>query len=92
MPESYVHRIGRTARAGASGSAISFCSADERAYLRAIESLIRQPIEVVDDHPYHCADAAAGKGAGKPAGNRGRQGGRGQRPQRHHGQRGRRAA
>jgi ATP-dependent RNA helicase RhlE len=90
-PESYVHRIGRTARAGASGAAISFCSADERAYLRAIEALIRQPIEVVDDHPYHCADAASGKGAGKPAGNRGRPG-RGQRPQGRYAPRGRRAA
>jgi superfamily II DNA/RNA helicase len=41
IPESYVHRIGRTARAGADGTAISFCSADERPYLRDIEKLIR---------------------------------------------------
>ena len=90
-PESYVHRIGRTARAGASGSAISFCSADERAYLRDIERLIRQRIEVVDDHPYHCA-AAAGTGTGKPAASRERRGGRDQGPHRHHTARGRRAA
>ncbi|MFT0892146.1 DEAD/DEAH box helicase [Pseudochelatococcus sp. G4_1912] len=44
MPESYVHRIGRTARAGAEGSAISFCDAEERAYLRDIEKLTRQNI------------------------------------------------
>ncbi len=52
MPESYVHRIGRTARAGASGSAFSFCDIDERKYLNGIEELIRQPIPVVADHPY----------------------------------------
>jgi ATP-dependent RNA helicase RhlE len=44
IPESYVHRIGRTARAGASGVAISFCDAEERAYLRDIEKLIRMSI------------------------------------------------
>ena len=41
IPESYVHRIGRTARAGAAGTAISFCDAEEREYLRDIEKLIR---------------------------------------------------
>jgi ATP-dependent RNA helicase RhlE len=44
VPESYVHRIGRTARAGAEGIAISFCDAEERAYLRDIEKLIRMSI------------------------------------------------
>ena len=44
-PETYVHRIGRTARAGASGMAISFCSREESSNLRAIERLIRRPIE-----------------------------------------------
>ncbi len=51
-PESYVHRIGRTARAGASGVAYSFCDADERAYLRDIEKLIRLHVPVVTEHPY----------------------------------------
>ena len=51
-PETYVHRIGRTARAGASGTAYSFCDADERAYLRDIEKLIRLRVPVVTDHPY----------------------------------------
>ncbi len=46
-PESYVHRIGRTARAGTEGVAISFCDASERNYLRDIERLIRMKIEVV---------------------------------------------
>ena len=48
VPETYVHRIGRTARAGASGIAISLCDAPEREYLRDIERLIRQRIPVVD--------------------------------------------
>ena len=52
LPESYVHRIGRTARAGASGSAYSFCDVDERKYLNGIEELIRQPIPVVAEHPH----------------------------------------
>ena len=46
VPEQYVHRIGRTARAGASGLAISFCAEDERAYLRDIEKLTRQKVPV----------------------------------------------
>jgi ATP-dependent RNA helicase RhlE len=48
VPESYVHRIGRTARAGAEGIAISFCDAEERDYLRDIERLTRQPIASTD--------------------------------------------
>ena len=47
VSEQYVHRIGRTARAGAAGVAISYCAEDERAYLKGIERLTRQPIEVV---------------------------------------------
>jgi len=49
VPESYVHRIGRTARAGASGFAISFCDREERAYLRDIEKVTRQKITVADN-------------------------------------------
>jgi ATP-dependent RNA helicase RhlE len=48
IPESYVHRIGRTARAGADGVAISFCDAEERAFLRDIEKLIRMAIPASD--------------------------------------------
>ena len=57
-PESYVHRIGRTARAGASGVAISFCDHGERAYLSDIEKTIRQSVPVIEDHPYHAAEIA----------------------------------
>ena len=48
VPESYVHRIGRTARAGAAGVAISFCDPEEHAYLRDIEKLIRRKLPVID--------------------------------------------
>ena len=47
VPESYVHRIGRTARAGTTGIAISFCDAQERAFLRDIEKLIRTRVPVM---------------------------------------------
>src|SRR5215208_1834757 len=50
-PETYVHRIGRTARAGASGAAVSFCDGEERENLKAIEKLIRRAIPVKKDHP-----------------------------------------
>lgn len=50
-PENYVHRIGRTARAGSSGIAVSFCDESERPYLRSIERLIRKPIDVVGEMP-----------------------------------------
>jgi ATP-dependent RNA helicase RhlE len=46
-PESYVHRIGRTARAGSAGIAIAFCAPEERTQLKAIEKLIRQPLTVI---------------------------------------------
>jgi ATP-dependent RNA helicase RhlE len=52
VPETYVHRIGRTGRAGHSGSALSFCDMEERAYLRDIHKLIEKTIPVVEDHPY----------------------------------------
>ncbi|HZH03797.1 MAG TPA: DEAD/DEAH box helicase, partial [Myxococcaceae bacterium] len=51
-PENYVHRIGRTGRAAAAGTALSFCDAEERAYLKDIERTIRMPVPVVDGHPY----------------------------------------
>ena len=52
IPETYVHRIGRTGRAGASGIAISFCDAEEKPYLRDIQKLISKTIHVVAEHPY----------------------------------------
>tara|TARA_R110002126_G_scaffold277560_3_gene423574 strand:- start:13317 stop:14552 length:1236 start_codon:yes stop_codon:yes gene_type:complete len=52
VPETYVHRIGRTGRAGKSGIAFSFCSPDENGYIKTIETLIDKPIKVIDDHPY----------------------------------------
>ncbi|HLT35388.1 MAG TPA: DEAD/DEAH box helicase [Enhygromyxa sp.] len=52
VPETYVHRIGRTARAGATGVAWSFCDSEERAFLVDIERLMRRHIERVDDHKY----------------------------------------
>jgi len=51
-PDSYVHRIGRTGRAGASGVALAFCDATERLHLAGIERLIRKHLTVVRDHPY----------------------------------------
>ena len=53
IAESYVHRIGRTARAGTEGIAISFSDAEERAFIRDIEKLIGQPVPIDRDHPYH---------------------------------------
>ena len=74
VPESYVHRIGRTARAGATGEAISFCNREEREYLRDIEKLTRLKVPVVpapagftasaaDDAP---AEPAAHRRGGRP--------------------------
>ncbi|MGB7972615.1 MAG: DEAD/DEAH box helicase [Candidatus Deferrimicrobiaceae bacterium] len=51
-PESYVHRTGRTGRAGASGIALSFCDIGERPFIAAIEQLIRRHLKVVEDQPY----------------------------------------
>jgi len=51
-PETYVHRIGRTGRAGAEGVALAFCADDERPFLKDIESLIRTRVPVVPDHPH----------------------------------------
>ena len=57
VPETYVHRIGRTGRAGASGIAVSFCDHDEREHLREIEKLLRKKTPVCDDHPVYEACA-----------------------------------
>lgn len=91
-PEAYVHRIGRTARAGAEGRAVSFCAEDEREFLREIEKIIKMPIPRWDDHPWHDESLAdrhlrmrTGGGMVQGGGNRGgggggsRQGGGGNR-------------
>jgi superfamily II DNA/RNA helicase len=70
VPETYVHRIGRTARAGAAGVAISLCDADEAAYLRDIEKLIRMAIPVSDKRGEQrpSRPASAHRGAAQPRG------------------------
>ncbi|ARW09668.1 DEAD/DEAH box helicase [Acetobacter ascendens] len=79
VPESYVHRIGRTARAGRDGWAVSFCDAEQRAWLRDIERTIGKTVPVVRDHPWHSDEAEAstmrppvlgggGRGRGGPRG------------------------
>jgi ATP-dependent RNA helicase RhlE len=77
VPENYVHRIGRTARAGAEGTSVSFCAPAEMDELKAIEKLLKKPIPVVGGAPW-AADVIAA--APKPGQNRG------QRPQRQGGQ------
>jgi ATP-dependent RNA helicase RhlE len=80
VAESYVHRIGRTARAGAEGIAISFCDSEERAYLKDIEKLTGQKIPVDSSQPFHSEAVASGpvlsKGKAKAA-IEGRRGGGG---------------
>jgi ATP-dependent RNA helicase RhlE len=72
IPESYVHRIGRTARAGAEGIAISFCDGEEVAYLRDIEKIIRLKVPVIADHPFRAgtpvpSQPAAARDVRRPA-------------------------
>ncbi len=71
--ESYVHRIGRTARAGATGIALSFCDSEERGYLRGIERTINQSVTVDKDHAYH-SESIATKSSHRSGGNGGRRG------------------
>ena len=68
-PESYVHRVGRTARAGASGVALSFCDSSEVAYLRDIERLIRRELTKIGDAPAATAPPKQGNGRGNGRGN-----------------------
>ena len=84
-PETYVHRIGRTGRAGASGIALSFCDGSERGYLKDIRKLTRVDIPVVGDHPFedlagevpepvesnHRGRGSKPRGGGEGAGRRG---------------------
>jgi len=73
IPETYVHRIGRSGRAGASGIAYSFCDDEEREYIRDIEKLIKNQIPVVTDHPYPLVFTEKPKGT--PAAKQGGGGG-----------------
>jgi ATP-dependent RNA helicase RhlE len=72
-PETYVHRIGRTGRAGATGIALSMCDHEEREYLRDIETLIGRSIDTVDNHPYppKGAPPSPARGAANGHGRRG---------------------
>lgn len=60
--ESYIHRIGRTARAGADGVALSFCNTDELALLGSIEKLTKHPLSAMEDHPFHSSGIALLRG------------------------------
>jgi ATP-dependent RNA helicase RhlE len=81
IPETYVHRIGRTGRAGASGIAIAFCDAEEKAYLKDIQKLIGISVPQVIDHPYAMSDISLTNFKPAPKQNQGgnRQGNNGQR-------------
>jgi len=78
VPEGYVHRIGRSARAGASGQAIAFCAPDEMPFLKDIEKVVKSSLDVASGHPWEVVGAAkparrrggagGGGGAGKPQG------------------------
>jgi ATP-dependent RNA helicase RhlE len=61
IPETYVHRIGRTGRAGASGKAVSFCNTEERAYVKDIQKLIGLSIPVVSEHAFPATGKIAEK-------------------------------
>mgnify|MGYP000591625957 CR=1 FL=1 len=56
IPETYVHRIGRTGRAGHDGIALSFCESEELPYLKDIQKLIGKSIPVIKEHPFVTAD------------------------------------
>jgi ATP-dependent RNA helicase RhlE len=72
--ETYVHRIGRTARAGTGGAAMSMCDTEELGDFRRIEDLLKQRVEVDRRHPYHKEPASRSHGRSQR-----RRGGRGQR-------------
>jgi len=90
--DAYVHRIGRTARAGASGHAVSFCSTEEVALLRQVEKLIKSSVPIDSEHGFHDAGAMelhqSNRAVKKPpqgGGNRQGRGPRGPRPQQNRG-------
>lgn len=63
ISETYVHRIGRTGRAGANGTALSFCDAEEKEFLKDIHKLINKNIPVIEDHPFPFTGARSEKSA-----------------------------
>ncbi len=71
IAETYVHRIGRTGRAGANGTALSFCDAEEKAFLKDIHKLINKNIPVIEDHPFPYTGAIPDKKADDRRGPRG---------------------
>jgi len=77
VPETYVHRIGRTGRAGASGIALSFCDAEEKEFLRDIEKLIGLKVPVVEDHPHPLGNYAVARTLEAPVQEAGSRNGRG---------------
>ena len=97
VPETYVHRIGRTGRAGASGLAVSFCDTEEREYLRDIQKLIGKSLPIETDNPFASNNLSSvdkpqpksggGQKMAVPGGrsNNGRSGGGGNRPQQSNG-------
>jgi ATP-dependent RNA helicase RhlE len=77
IAETYVHRIGRTGRAGAEGTALSFCDFEEKEFLADIEKLIGKKVPVIEEHPYpmqqfHANKTSQDAGWGKPRNTRGR--------------------
>jgi ATP-dependent RNA helicase RhlE len=85
VPENYVHRIGRTARAGAEGTAVAFCAPAEMGELQAVEKLLKKPLPVLGGAPWAADIVAAAPKPGQNRGQRpgGRPGGKpqGQKPQ-----------
>ena len=67
IPETYVHRIGRTGRAGNGGIAISFCSNDEHGYWKDIQKLIKVDVKTITDHPYPWHSGSAETSSSEPA-------------------------
>ena len=80
--ETYVHRIGRTGRAGNDGDAISFCSAEERAYLHDVERLLGKPVPYEFEHPFHCEESFLSRMRPRRPGGGGGGGGRNRGPRR----------
>ena len=74
IPETYVHRIGRTGRAGSTGIAISFCSKDEAPYWKDIQKLIKVDVQTISDHPYPWHEGSP-EAAAEPPKNSNRSGG-----------------